>query len=222
MSVALLEIAVGMLVVAGLLTRLAAAVGLGLNLLLFLTNSWHTSPYFLGSDIVFVFAWLPFVLTGATGQPAIDHALDRWAAHGAPWLRLGGELATRWEADLAGTRATRARRVATSSGRAGAGSRLTRRGVIAQALGLAGLGALTIGGLSALAKGAYRARASARADRRPPSIAPPDRVDEVARELRLPRTHPCLRGRYPSAPRARSQPDSPPPTRTPRMASLTS
>jgi thiosulfate dehydrogenase [quinone] large subunit len=74
-GVALLEIVVGVLVTAGLLTRLAAAVGLGLNFVLFLTNSWNAYPYFLGSDIVFVFAWLPFVLTGATGQPAVDNVL---------------------------------------------------------------------------------------------------------------------------------------------------
>ena len=49
----------GLLVLAGLFTRAAAAVGLGLNLVLFLTASWKTSPYFLGPDIVFVFAWLP-------------------------------------------------------------------------------------------------------------------------------------------------------------------
>jgi thiosulfate dehydrogenase [quinone] large subunit len=72
-GVALTEIAVGLLVLAGLLTQVAAGVGLALNLLLFLTNSWKTSPYFLGSDIVFVFAWLPFVLAGASGQPALDH-----------------------------------------------------------------------------------------------------------------------------------------------------
>src|SRR3954468_13235650 len=74
-GVALLEIAVGLLVTAGLLTRLAAAAGLGLNFVLFLTNSWHAYPYFLGSDIVFVFAWLPFVLTGASDQPALDNRL---------------------------------------------------------------------------------------------------------------------------------------------------
>ena len=74
-GVALLEIAVGVLVTAGLLTRVAAAAGLGLNFVLFLTNSWHAYPYFLGSDIVFVFAWLPFVLTGTSGQPALDNAL---------------------------------------------------------------------------------------------------------------------------------------------------
>src|SRR5947207_3043464 len=100
-GVALLEIAIGLLVLAGLLTRLAAAAGLGLNLILFLTNSWHTSPYFLGSDIVFVFAWLPFVLTGASGQPALDHVLDRWAAAGTPWSRTRGRLVARWEADVA-------------------------------------------------------------------------------------------------------------------------
>src|SRR5712691_524005 len=76
-GVAIVEIVVGLLTLAGLLTRAAAAAGLGLNFLLFLTASWKTSPYFLGSDIVFVFAWLPFVLAGAEGQPALDHLLDR-------------------------------------------------------------------------------------------------------------------------------------------------
>ena len=76
-GVAIVEIVVGLLTLAGLLTRVAAAAGLGLNLLLFLTASWKTSPYFLGSDIVFVFAWLPFVLAGAEGQPALDHVLER-------------------------------------------------------------------------------------------------------------------------------------------------
>ena len=79
-AVAFVEIVVGLLVLGGLLTRVAAAVGLSLNLVLFLTNSWNTSPYFLGSDIVFVFAWLPFVLAGASGQPALDNKLDRLAA----------------------------------------------------------------------------------------------------------------------------------------------
>ena len=75
-GVALVEIAVGLLVATGLLTRPAAVVGLLLNLLLFLTNSWHTYPYFLGSDIVFVFAWLPFTLVGAARQPTL-RAADR-------------------------------------------------------------------------------------------------------------------------------------------------
>src|SRR5947199_8301160 len=40
-GVALLEILVGLLVAAGLVTRVAAAAGLGLNFVLFLTNSWN-------------------------------------------------------------------------------------------------------------------------------------------------------------------------------------
>ncbi len=95
-GVALIEIAVGLLVTAGLLTRAAAAVGLGLNLVLFLTNSWHAYPYFLGSDIVFVFAWLPFVLTGASGQPALDTGLDRLRqSQRRPAAPGGGSLSRR-------------------------------------------------------------------------------------------------------------------------------
>ena len=43
-GVALLEILIGVLVVMGVLTRPAAAIGLALNLVLFLTASWHTVP----------------------------------------------------------------------------------------------------------------------------------------------------------------------------------
>jgi Rieske Fe-S protein len=75
-GVALLEIAIGVLVLMGFLTRPAALAGLGLNLVLFLTASWHTTPYFLGADIVFVCAWLPFVLAGAEGQPTIRDLLE--------------------------------------------------------------------------------------------------------------------------------------------------
>jgi len=75
-GVALLEIAIGLLVLAGLFTRAAAAAGLALNLVLFLTASWKASPYFLGPDIVFVFAWVPFVLAGADGQPALAHVVE--------------------------------------------------------------------------------------------------------------------------------------------------
>ena len=59
--------------------------------MLFLTASWHTVPYFLGSDIVFVFAWLPFVLAGAAGQPALDHG-----SHRAVRVRRAGGSSCRW------------------------------------------------------------------------------------------------------------------------------
>jgi thiosulfate dehydrogenase [quinone] large subunit len=56
----------------GLWTRVAAAGGAVLSFFLFLTVSFHSSPYYTGSDIVFVFAWLPFVLTGAGGVLSAD------------------------------------------------------------------------------------------------------------------------------------------------------
>jgi thiosulfate dehydrogenase [quinone] large subunit len=131
-GVALLEIAIGVLVTAGLLTRVAAVAGLGLSLILFLTNSWHTYPYFLGSDIVFVFAWLPFVLAGAAGQPALDGALERLRS--SPRLRLSPALPGEPE--------------------------LSRRDVLLRMLGLAGAATIGIGGVAFLAKGSYRGKRS--------------------------------------------------------------
>jgi thiosulfate dehydrogenase [quinone] large subunit len=92
-GVAVLEIAIGLLAVAGRFTRASAAGGLALSLVLFLTASWHTTPYFLGSDIVFAFAWLPFVLAGAAGQPALDNH---------PRVAPSGPLITRRTAILQG------------------------------------------------------------------------------------------------------------------------
>ena len=62
--IALGEVAVGVGALLGLLTRIAAIGGLLLSLNLFLAVSFHTSPYYTGSDIVFVFAWMPFIIAG--------------------------------------------------------------------------------------------------------------------------------------------------------------
>jgi thiosulfate dehydrogenase [quinone] large subunit len=75
-GVAITEIMIGLLVTAGLFTRVAAAGGMCLNLILFFTASWHTTPYFLGPDLVFAFAWLPLALAGAAGQPALDNLVS--------------------------------------------------------------------------------------------------------------------------------------------------
>jgi thiosulfate dehydrogenase [quinone] large subunit len=139
-AVALTEIAVGLLTLAGLATRVAALVGLALNLLLFLTNSWNTYPYFLGSDIVFVFAWLPFVLTGATGQPALDHVIEHAAAR----------------------RAARAPAPSRFSQPGPDPETVTRRSLLARGLGATALLTGVIGGLAALAKGSYAGGVPAR------------------------------------------------------------
>jgi thiosulfate dehydrogenase (quinone) large subunit len=130
-GVAIAEIVIGLLAVAGLLTRVAALAGLGLNLVLFLTASWHTTPYFLGPDIVFVFAWLPFVLCGAEGQPALDNVLE----HPSESL----------------TRRTRLHPPAPGEAPGSAEATMTRRVLVAETA----VAGLAIAGISALLKGPF-------------------------------------------------------------------
>jgi thiosulfate dehydrogenase [quinone] large subunit len=66
------ELAIGIGVLIGLWTRVAAVGGALLSLTLFLTVSYHTSPYYTGADIVFFFAWIPLVLAGAGGVLSLD------------------------------------------------------------------------------------------------------------------------------------------------------
>jgi thiosulfate dehydrogenase [quinone] large subunit len=75
--IALVELAVGVGTLLGLWTRVAAAGGAVLSFLLFLTVSFHSSPYYTGSDIVFFFAWLPLVLTGAGGVLSADAVISQ-------------------------------------------------------------------------------------------------------------------------------------------------
>ena len=70
--IALGEIAVGAGTLAGLWSRVAAAGGMLLSFSLFLTVSYHSSPYYTGSDIVFVFAWTPLLVAGAGGVLSVD------------------------------------------------------------------------------------------------------------------------------------------------------
>lgn len=130
-GVAVTEILVGLLVTTGLYTRIAAAVGLSLNFLLFLTASWHTTPYFLGPDLVFSFAWLPFVLAGADGQPALDNL----------------------SAARARAIARRTRLHPPQPGDAIAEPASTRRALLAELAGMA----VAVAGISALARGSYTA-----------------------------------------------------------------
>jgi len=143
-GVSLVEIAVGVLVTAGLLTRPAAAAGLALNLLLFLTNSWHTYPYFLGSDIVFVFAWVPFVLAGARRQPTLEPMLHRLVATRTPNNGHGAR------SDGRGADRSRSKPIF-------GGTELTRRTAIGTALSVVSAATAAVAGLSLLARGSYRA-----------------------------------------------------------------
>jgi thiosulfate dehydrogenase [quinone] large subunit len=70
--IALAEVAIGLGALLGLFPRLAALGGMVLSLMLFLTVSFHSSPYYTGADIVFIFAWSPLLLAGSGGAIAAD------------------------------------------------------------------------------------------------------------------------------------------------------
>jgi len=76
--IALGELAVGLGTLLGLWTRLAALGGAVLSLTLFLTVSYHASPYYTGADIVFLFAWLPLIVAGSGGVLSLDAVIASW------------------------------------------------------------------------------------------------------------------------------------------------
>ena len=80
------ELAIGIGTLLGLLLRPAAFFGALLSMLFFLSASWRVHPYFYGSDIVFLFAWLTVLLAGpvAGGWFALDTRLAAWLASRIP------------------------------------------------------------------------------------------------------------------------------------------
>ncbi|MEV7195840.1 DoxX family protein [Streptomyces sp. NPDC093510] len=65
-AIALGELAVGIGTLVGLLARVAALGGVLISLSLWLTVSWHETPYYYGNDLAYLMAWLPLVLAGAS------------------------------------------------------------------------------------------------------------------------------------------------------------
>jgi thiosulfate dehydrogenase [quinone] large subunit len=78
LMIALGEAATGFGALVGLFTRAAAAAGVLLAMSFFLTVSWRTTPYYFGSDIVFVFAWTPLLLAGDGGLLSVRALVRRW------------------------------------------------------------------------------------------------------------------------------------------------
>lgn len=71
------ELAVGLGVLLGLLTRVAAAGGMVLALSLWLSVSWGAQPWFTSADLVYLFAFTPLLVAGSGGVLAADAWLDR-------------------------------------------------------------------------------------------------------------------------------------------------
>jgi thiosulfate dehydrogenase [quinone] large subunit len=74
-AIALGEMAIGLGTLLGLWTRIAAAAGILISFSLFLAISFHSNPYYTGSDIVFVFAWTPLVIAGSGNVLSLDGAI---------------------------------------------------------------------------------------------------------------------------------------------------
>ncbi len=72
------ELAIGLGALVGLLFRPAAFFGFLLSTMLWLSASWDIKPYFLGSDVFAVFAWLTLMLTGTGGIVALDYRFGRY------------------------------------------------------------------------------------------------------------------------------------------------
>lgn len=101
--IAVAELAIGIGTLLGLRQRLAAAGGVVLSFMLFLTVSFHTSPYYTGADIVFVFAWTPLMLAGAGPLLSADAAIAARARSRQGIRPVTAEEASRREVVLKGT-----------------------------------------------------------------------------------------------------------------------
>jgi thiosulfate dehydrogenase [quinone] large subunit len=124
------EIAAGLGALVGLFTRTAAAIGMLLSLSFFLTVSWRTTPYYFGSDIVFLFAWTPLLIASDGGLFAIHTAIRRRVRH---TMHLPAVPAARESAGL--TARVHRRTALASGGLAGAVAILVAAGGSALALG---------------------------------------------------------------------------------------
>jgi thiosulfate dehydrogenase [quinone] large subunit len=101
--IAVAELAIGLGTLLGLWQRLAAAGGVALSLLLFLTVSFHSSPYYTGADIVFAFAWTPLLLAGAGPLWSADAVIAARARTGQGTRKVSAQEASRREVVLKGT-----------------------------------------------------------------------------------------------------------------------
>ncbi|WP_442814432.1 DoxX family protein [Streptomyces sp. NBC_01198] len=83
LSIAFLQVVVGVLTICGLWQRVAAVFGAGLSIALLVTVSWRTVPVYDAPDFIYLAAWSPLVIAGAP-----VYSIDGKLAADA-WRRLG-------------------------------------------------------------------------------------------------------------------------------------
>jgi len=151
LTIALGELLVGLGVLLGLWTRIAAVGGFLLSLSFFLTVSWGTSPYFFGPDIVFMFAFTPLILGGDGGLYSLSAAIRKGIRRS---MRLETPAPSYESAKVA---SEVDRRV------------LLRTGVTAAAIGA---GALVVGGMGRMIAGSGGTSTAVAADATTPAVDP--------------------------------------------------
>ncbi|GAA0450728.1 DoxX family membrane protein [Streptomyces stramineus] len=90
LTIAFLQVVVGVLTIFGLWQRVAASIGVLLSATLLVTVSWRTVPAYDAPDIIYLAAWSPLVIAGAPFY-SVDGRLA-----GEAWRRLGPR-AELWE-----------------------------------------------------------------------------------------------------------------------------
>lgn len=83
LTVAFLQVVVGVLTIFGLWQRLAAGIGALLSAILLVTVSWQSAPVYDAPEIIYLAAWSPLVIAGAPFY-SVDGRLA-----GEAWRRLG-------------------------------------------------------------------------------------------------------------------------------------
>ncbi|MEV5595837.1 DoxX family protein [Streptomyces sp. NPDC052496] len=83
LTVAFLQVVVGVLTMCGLWQRVAASFGALLSMALLMTVSWRTVPVYDAPDIIYLAAWSPLIIAGAP-----VYSMDARLA-GEAWRRLG-------------------------------------------------------------------------------------------------------------------------------------
>jgi thiosulfate dehydrogenase [quinone] large subunit len=89
--IAISEIAIGLGALTGLAYRLAAAGGVALSLLFWLTASWTTHPYYYGADLPYAFGWATLALAGHGGLlvPTAIREMGNRVVDELPWGQRG-------------------------------------------------------------------------------------------------------------------------------------
>ncbi len=89
LTVAFLQVIVGVLTVLGLWQRVAAAFGALLSAALLLAASWRSVPVYDAPDIILLAAWSPLIIAGAPGLLPRRLSGEAWRTLGPPLGDLG-------------------------------------------------------------------------------------------------------------------------------------